>query len=249
MPKPIFVSFFTDDEPYRTTVKRLEKSLISLKADFYIEKINSVESWIEVASKKASFILQMMEQERRPVCWIDADAKLLNIPHYLNSFEYDFAVMRREGWNFWSAQVVFGNTESAKKILQRWLDYSQNFPYIFDQATLGYAFWDVSLETDVNSFWIPEESAVKRKYFFDERLYSLKSKVNSGIPTFYQHQSSREAKSSLSKRSSVEFNSMDLPLWWRMAMQKMDLFPLTDHQKIEIGIQGEKYRRKTPNVS
>ena len=90
------ISFYTKGTAYEEEVKRLTASCSQFGIDAQIEGIDSLGSWEKNCGRKPHFILEKLEQLKRPVFWVDADAAFLQ-PFSLEPFAgWDFSVRVNE---------------------------------------------------------------------------------------------------------------------------------------------------------
>ncbi|MDZ5696430.1 hypothetical protein [Chelativorans sp. M5D2P16] len=232
---PLFISYFTPDTPYEDRARNLTRSLSRLDLEHIVEPRPAKSNWVENCAQKALFIREIWSRVERPVCWVDADAVLLRRPHELEGLTCDFAVVRREGWNFFGGQIYFGKSEAARRMLDRWCMYCRDFPAIWDQVSLGYAWWDREIEGGVDARWLDEGIFEKANR---NPLRALAQKLTSKA-AFLQHQESRCARRKrkvLREKTVPEFKSEDVPQWWREACAAGVPFVLTARHIAELGL-------------
>jgi hypothetical protein len=144
----------------------------------------------------------------------------------------DFAAVRRRGWEFSGGQIYFGAGPAAARLLDIWCDYCTRFPQIWDQVSLGYAWWDLALQEEFTTRWL------------DERLYTrvakrpalrLWQRAFARAPILHQ-QESRRSKAKQGAPSRPEFGMDDVPLWWRKAAMRQNPFPLDEVHRRAIGL-------------
>ena len=105
---PLFVSCYTEETPYETLAADLRASLNRFCLPHYIEPVPSRGSWVANAGLKAETILRVWQESESPICWIDADAEILCLPHVVFDNPFDIAMVRRQGWYDISSFVYFG---------------------------------------------------------------------------------------------------------------------------------------------
>jgi hypothetical protein len=146
MQHPLIVSYYTLGTAYETHAMALAEDARRLGLAARIEPRAARGSWLENCAQKASFIQEIHRQEQRPLPWLDADARLHRPLHELQGITADFAAVRRRGWEFSGGQVYFGAGPATTRLLDIWCDYCERFPQIWDQVSLGYAWWELSLQ-------------------------------------------------------------------------------------------------------
>ena len=225
---PLFCSYYTDNMPYNLLIKQLEKSLKKFNLNYVIKVLDNKNSWVLNVAQKAKFIQKVYnDNPELPICWIDADGELIRKPFFFKNFNYDFAILMRYGWDFNGSQILFGRTKIANILLKRWVYYCEKYPYVWDQVSLGYAWWDIKLEYNIKTFFIDEKYFKKKKGNFISHL----KKIFDKDLIFYQKQASRVARP---KNSNKEFTTNDVPFWWRDAMIRKKVFHLNSFQKKEL---------------
>ncbi|MBB2970582.1 hypothetical protein [Mesorhizobium sp. RMAD-H1] len=229
---PVIVSYYTANTPYETLARKLQKSAERLGLDTVIEPRPRRSSWVENCAVKANFIRDVWQRSERPICWIDADAELLRLPHELAAIQGDFGVVKRGGWNFYGGQIFFGKSAAAGQLIDRWAAYCSDYPLVWDQVSLGYAWWDLSLAGRVHATWL------------DENIFSKASRQS--VKTWLRRRLTRaaffhaqESRRSRTPGESREFGSDDIPHWWQNAAKAEQPFPLSEAQKVELGLTEE----------
>ncbi|EAS51102.1 conserved hypothetical protein [Aurantimonas manganoxydans SI85-9A1] len=232
MQHPIVISYYTPDTAYETHAEKLTASLRRLGLEYRIEGRPARSSWVENCAQKALFISQMRAELGAPVLWVDADAIMLRPLSEVAGSNVDIAAVRRDGWSFFGGQVYFGVGDAADQLVERWCRYCVEFPHVWDQVSLGYAWWDVSLETKLTSLWLGENTFQKASR---NRAFRLVQRMTTGAATMHKQESRRSAKLQKAYKTK-QFATSDLPEWWREACAQGRIFPITDSQRGELGL-------------
>lgn len=125
---PLVISFYTVDTPYEEEVKYLQASCQSLGIDHHIEGIPSAGSWEMNCAFKPIFILQKMQEFKRPLLWVDADAVFLKPLENLSLFsEVDlgvriYDVSEDHPSKIVSATVFVNATGASIKVVKWWAE-------------------------------------------------------------------------------------------------------------------------------
>jgi len=229
---PLIVSYYTPGTAYETSAMALRDDATRLGLSCRIEPRPARGSWVENCAQKARFIRELHLQEQRPLLWLDADSRLRRPLHVLEDSAADLAVARLRGWEFYTGQIYFGATPAASRLLDIWVDYCERFPEIWDQVSLGYAWWELSLQEKVSTFWITEKffQKVSRRPAMRlwQRLFTR--------PPILQQQESRRSKARQGAPERPEFGMDDIPLWWREAAKREAPFPLDAAHRRALGI-------------
>jgi hypothetical protein len=108
--KPIFVSFYTNDDIYKPLALNLQKNLTKFGIEFdflEIERTNEIskQDWNDTTAMKPKIIHDMLLKHKRPVVWIDVDSIVTEFPHFLYNYNssIDIAYHLRKNNNPFSA--------------------------------------------------------------------------------------------------------------------------------------------------
>ena len=212
MSYPIFCSYYTNNYPYNIYIKQLEKSLKRFNLKYEILELEHKGNWVSNCAQKANSIKKIFyKYPDSPIFWLDADSELLKEPVFLKNFNFDFALNLRDGWKVWSSQIGFGTTKVAEKILNRWVKYCNEYPHVWDQVTLGYAWSDVQTEEKVNTLKMRQEFFLKktRGKYWQYLINAFNTKA-----IFLNKQASRLLKTNI----ETQFTSNDVPDIWRKSI-------------------------------
>src|SRR5579872_3889653 len=77
---PIVVSYFTRNTLYEKDAEQLQLSCERAGLEYRIEGIDSFGKWHEHVCYKPHFILKMLQELKRPLLWVDADAEIVQKP-------------------------------------------------------------------------------------------------------------------------------------------------------------------------
>ena len=83
MKSPIFISYATP--AYHEELEKLEHTLRQWfgSVKFYTERLETLGSWQANTQRKNRFISECLQKFRRPVVWVDADARVVARPTLL----------------------------------------------------------------------------------------------------------------------------------------------------------------------
>lgn len=126
MKLPVIISYYTRGTLYEKDAEGLLASCEKFGLDHSIEGIDSFGAWDSNCCFKPAFILQKLQELKRPVVWIDADALIVQPPNLFKQLSCDLAVrinLDREASD--PARVCTGTvfvncTAKAKKIVSDW---------------------------------------------------------------------------------------------------------------------------------
>lgn len=231
-PHPLIVSYYTPGTAYETNAMALKQDAIRLGLAARIEPRPSRGSWVENCAQKAGFIRELHREETRPLLWLDADARLRRPLRQLENITADFAIVRERGWAFYSGQIYFGAGPAAARLLDIWVDYCTRFPQIWDQVSLGYAWWELSLRQKLEVLWLKPRLFQKTPRGALERL---RHRLTPPAPIL-QRQESRRSKAAQGNPKNPEFGMDEVPAWWRVAAARNAPFPLDATQRRALGL-------------
>jgi len=229
---PLIVSYYTPGTAYETHAMALARDASRLGLPARIEPLPARGSWVENCAQKAGFIRKLHRELQRPLLWLDADARLRRRLTPLADISADLAVARRQGWEFYTGQIYFGAGPVAGRLLDIWCDYCIRFPQIWDQVSLGYAWWELSLQQEVRTLWLDDRVYTKRARRSAMRLLQ---NLFRRAPIL-QQQESRRSKAVQGLPGRPEFGMDDVPLWWREAAAREAPFPLNATQRRALGL-------------
>jgi hypothetical protein len=188
MQHPLIVSYYTPVTTYEDHAMVLAEDVRRLGLAARIEPRPARGSWLENCAQKAGFIREMHQQKRRPLLWLDADARLYRKLHELEGITADFAAVRRRSWEFVGGQIYFATGPAATKLLDIWCDYCERFPQIWDQVSLGYAWWELGLQEHFTTQWLEQRlyTRVARRPAVRllQQLFARADPASAGKPAF-----------------------------------------------------------------
>ena len=225
-----FVTMYTPGTSYEKAAADLELSLARHGRQLVAEPIADRGSWVENCAQKAEFIAAMRERLAGPLCWLDADALAHRDPQRLYSPDCDFAAVFRDGWNLHGGQLLFADCDRARSLIGKWRSYSAANPRIWDQVTLGYAWWDLTVDGALRTRRWPDRAMAKLSRSWPKRFWQRAF----SSATILHRQESRRSKSAQQRVRVDEFRSDDIPGWWRVAAQANDPFLLSRDQTAEL---------------
>lgn len=154
--------------------------MTKFKLDYDVQEIQSLGSWDLNTNHKASFLLRKLEEHKKPIVWIDADAEVRKYPSYFDIIQEDIGVHYENMMNLKSGVVFVNNTEPAKRILERWKKNSEVRPSIFDQK---------HLQNVLRGDYIESHKATV--FFLPDSYYHIFD-IHKGIPVVEHYQESRK---------------------------------------------------------
>lgn len=172
----VVVSFYTENTPYETEVRRLIDSLKVFKVPFYMEPVKNLGSWVKNCNYKSEFCKKMLQTYNMSIVWLDCDAEVLKYPSLFNELDdYDMAVATSHKLSnpteILSGTLFFNNTPGAITLLDKWIEECKLNPVKWDQKNLQKVLGDCANQIKVfdlppgyakifDNSRIPEEDAV-----------------------------------------------------------------------------------------
>lgn len=123
---PVIVSFYTKNTPYEDEIKFLISSCQKFGLETSIDGIDSFGSWELNCAYKPFFLYQKLQELKKKILWVDADAIFVKKPEALDIFEADLAVRinpelsDRHLSKVMSGTVYANYTDKAQELLRRW---------------------------------------------------------------------------------------------------------------------------------
>lgn len=89
---PLVVSYYTKETVYQLEVQNLIASCENWGIEHHIEPITSLGSWERNCCYKPFFLMEKLQQFKRPLFWVDADGVFVRKPEWQTVFSKDAAV-------------------------------------------------------------------------------------------------------------------------------------------------------------
>lgn len=133
---PIYCSYYTPD--YKQSADQLHATLERFGLPHDLCELEESGRWIENCSKKAKWLLACMEKHKRPVVWVDADARVEQWPERFQTMPacVDLACHYLDGHELLSGSLYFGYTTPARDLLIDWSDLCGRVDGEWDQRLL-----------------------------------------------------------------------------------------------------------------
>jgi hypothetical protein len=156
---PVIISFYTLDTPYEQEVLHLIDSCKQFSLPHHIKGVPSLGSWERNCAYKPTFILNTLNQLKKPVLWVDADAVFMKAPDFTLFSDCDCAlrinpkVPEDHPERIYSGTVFVNYTPHGLTLIEQWQTECQNrhhiaplFLQLFGRDSY---FWDHIALTDV----------------------------------------------------------------------------------------------------
>lgn len=134
-PRPLFCSFFTP--AYADEAAELAASLDRFDLAAVISAVPDLGSWQANTRHKPTFLRSMREKyPRRPLVWLDADARVVRKPSLEWLEAYDLGVHYFGGRELASGTVYLGPSHESYELCRRWEWRCERQPELSDQQAL-----------------------------------------------------------------------------------------------------------------
>lgn len=231
------ISYYTLDTPYAIEVRALEKSLKARSVDYVIEGLPARASWVQNCAQKAVFVREMANKLDEDFWWLDADAELCGTLPDLGAEGVDIAAYATDGWSLNSGTVFFANTEPARRVIELWCSYCQNYPFVWDQLLLMIAVHNIRCDGELEFRDLPETYYKRTK---SRRMRRIKHQLFMVLglekrPVVRQNQASRRLKSSAQKgETGLEFKSSDAPPQVRALLKQRQNIRISVEEMVDV---------------
>ncbi len=219
---PLFVSYFTENTPYEQYANDLSKSLSRLKLPQRIIALKSSGSWVANTCLKSEIILKTWNESNTAICWVDADAEIIRIPHFVYDNPFDIAIVRRNGYLDISSFIYLGKSDVVFKLISRWVDLCRSNQNVWDQVLFTLAWYQIAQNNTISSLWLNDGIfRFPRSRLRDIRDEILYYPFNNKIRPFVnQKQASRQTK--LTMECPIEYSSFDINSDFKVALKSYD---------------------------
>jgi hypothetical protein len=142
---PLIISFYTKQTLYQLEIQNLLESCAKWGLPIEIEGIESLGSWELNCAYKPFFIYRKLQELKRPLLWVDADAIFLKKPEPIEVFKADFSVRINESLaedhpSKVISSTIFANyTQGCQALLRAWVKRSH---HLLMQEGRREEFWD-----------------------------------------------------------------------------------------------------------
>lgn len=183
MMKPLYISYYTHGNGYELEIPELIQSFELFGLEHHISRVRPFTTWQKGAQYKAKFVEQMMQKfPERPLVWVDADARIRQLPVLFDQLDCDVAAHYHNGHELLTGTLYFGPTSRAKELVKDWILENERFP----KGHLG----------DQKNFQNLVERAEKLRFEHLPAPYTLifDSMADQGPPVIEHMQASRRLK-------------------------------------------------------
>jgi len=145
--KTMLISFYSDIEDktyYSDNANRLRKECQDLDIQCSIQHKESLGSYQLNCLSKPQFILDMLDEFKQPLLWMDVDSRLHKTPDIFDQFDesVDMVLATANGMlsGMKASPLYFNNTDKAKEFINAWIastkDILENNVGVFDHEPL-----------------------------------------------------------------------------------------------------------------
>ena len=145
--KTLLISFYSDIEEktyYSDNATRLREECKTLDIQCSIQHKESMGSYQLNCLSKPQFILDMLDEFKQPLLWMDVDSRLHKTPDIFDQFDesVDMVLATANGMlsGMKASPLYFNNTDKAKEFINAWIastkDILENNVGVFDHEPL-----------------------------------------------------------------------------------------------------------------
>lgn len=185
-----FISFYTYNTPYEEEINnKLIPSLKKFNLDYYIQGYKDRGNWGANTGIKSEFIRDTLLKYNEPICFLDADAIIVNYPqllfnlpsnidlsyHNLDWFLHWRNQPNKNQYELLSGTMVFFPTSKVINLLNEWITKVQQNLQKWEQLILSEI---IENKQDLNIYILPAEYCVVPKqdntlpiYLQNKKLY------------------------------------------------------------------------------
>jgi len=113
------IAYHTNDDIYNAQIKRLKASLTG--CDYYIQRIEPLESWDDAVNYKPEFILKCLNAFDCNLLYLDADAVVRANPVLLDDIDCDLAVHHYPADKLFAGTLYLRNCREVKRLVINWI--------------------------------------------------------------------------------------------------------------------------------
>ncbi|MGE4357515.1 MAG: hypothetical protein AB7E08_03040 [Candidatus Omnitrophota bacterium] len=120
MAKFIVIAYYTPR--YKQEAEELEKTLKEFNLDYEIKAIEDKGGWDRNTHYKPMIIREALEKYRKPVLYVDADARIKKYPALIDEIagKYDIAYHCYGGWRVASGTLLFDYNQRVIDFIKEW---------------------------------------------------------------------------------------------------------------------------------
>ncbi len=136
---PIYIAYYTAGTGYADEARELIRTLETFDLPHDVRAIADPGNWMAAVSHKPTFIAEMMAAHRRPLVYVDVDARIRRRPEYFDSLaasDVDLAAVWKDEEELFAATLYVGVSERAAGLIQAWRAACAARPDEVDQRCL-----------------------------------------------------------------------------------------------------------------
>lgn len=155
--KYIIIAYYTKNTGYEDEIKNLVESANKFGLDIYTEGIKRFGSWQQHTHYKPVFIKKCLEELKKPVVYLDADAVIRQDPVLFNGscILNDLSVHYRNGRELLSGTIFLNTNGKILRLLDDWVDINSKFPSAWEQRNLEKLLVSEKWAKEINVFRLP----------------------------------------------------------------------------------------------
>lgn len=137
---PTIVSFYTYNWKYPNYAKKMQIDCDRLGLKHHIVSLPDTGKWIDNTKRKPQFILDTLNELKRPVLWVDVDGTVYKRPEIFDeSFDYDWAAKKKRAgrvrvWHV--GTMYFSYNDRVLAFLEEWIKEADKLKNSSDELAL-----------------------------------------------------------------------------------------------------------------
>ena len=139
----ITCAFYTKGTDYENEIKGLVADLDEFNLPRCIQGVEPRGSWELNCAIKPEFLADMLRIQKRPILYLDADARIRQFPELAETMAEDIGVYYQNN-KVLSGTIILNNTPATADLLDTWIKIQHKFPTTWDQKTLALALEECS---------------------------------------------------------------------------------------------------------
>ena len=137
MNRIIFVSGFTNTEPYKTFATNLIKRLVDFKLTYNVREYTDRGSRLKNTHAKAQIIERMLNVGTCDVVWLDADSDLLKYPVLFENIPKEIQIAAKISDILTTGVLYLRNTQTNRDMCREWVQACEDEGVLLDDQVLN----------------------------------------------------------------------------------------------------------------
>lgn len=149
----VVVAYYTPK--YKKEAEQLLKTMKQFDLEYDVQKVKDLGNWNKNTHYKPTFIREMLEKHKKPILYVDADARFQKYPDLIDKIigSYDIAVHYKDDKELLTGTIFFDYNEKVLELIKEWEELCQeeDLIEIFEQKLLQ----DLLEKSDLKKYILP----------------------------------------------------------------------------------------------